>query len=223
MVPDLPIFLPFLPNYVNWHSRNGILTLDLVSVLLLLGLFHLLYREPLISLLPNGLAGRAAALRPSYRIIPIVLGALVGAASHVLWDRFTHSNAAGFWGVGWFDYEVLGVIRVFRLLQYTSSVVGLAIVIWWVWRGLARMPATAVPDRLKISPGARLAVLGVAVVGTVAGAIVWPFVDEPIPELGIPSVITKVGAGTLVGLCLVLTGYMAVWQVRRLMAVFEGA
>lgn len=223
MVPDLPIFLPFLPDYTNWHSLQGVLTLDLISVLLLLGLFHLLYREPLISLLPAALAGRAAALKPSYRILPIILGAVVGAASHVLWDSFTHSYASERWGLALFDYEVFGVIRLFRLLQYVSSVVGLGVVIWWVWRGLVRMPATAVPDRLKISPRVRLRVLAACSVGTVVGAIGWPFLDEPDPERGIPSVITKVGAGTLVGLCLVLTGYMMVWQVRRLMAGFEGA
>jgi hypothetical protein len=126
------------------------------------------------------------------------------------------------WG-GWLAGSVFGVISLFRLLQYVTSVIGLAVMVWWVWRGLSRMAAAAVPERLRISPRVRRAVLGCCSVSTVAGALLWPLVDEPTPALGLPSVITKTGAGTLVGLCLVLTCYAAVWQVRRRMAVSEGA
>lgn len=223
MVPDLPIFLPFLPERMDWHSLEGVLTLDLVSVLVLLGVFHAVFREPLIALLPPALGGRAAALTPSYRVLPIIAGAVVGASSHVLWDSFTHSTAAAFWGWSGFDHEVLGVISLFRLLQYGSSVVGLAIVVWWVWRGLARMPAAAVPERLVISQRVRMGVLSACAVGIMAGAFVWPLVDEPSPALGLASVITKTGAGTVVGLGFVLIRYAAVWQVRRVVAVFDSA
>ncbi|MCA2223244.1 DUF4184 family protein [Nonomuraea aurantiaca] len=224
MVPDLPIFLPFLPDYTDWHSWHGVVTTDLAAVLILLALFHLFFREPLISLLPPAFAGRAATLLPPrLRDLPAVLaGALIGAASHVLWDSFTHTTGPAEWGA-WLDVSVFGVIRLFRLLQYTSSVVGLAIVVWWAWRGLTRMGAATVPDRLRLHMGVRRAVLALCMAGTVAGAFLWPMVDEPVPELGMPSLITKVGAGTLVGLCLVLSCYAAVWQVMRLVAVSEGA
>lgn len=222
MVPDLPIFLPFLPEYRYWHSWVGVVTLDLSAVLLLLGLFHLMFREPLISLLPPPLAARAALLAPSRSLPAMVVGAVIGAASHVLWDSFTHSYASIQWGA-WLAVSVFGVIHLFRLLQYISSVVGLAIVVWWAWRGLSRMSPTALPERLRISPWVRRAVLLASAVGTVLGALLWPLVDEPAPQLGLPSVITKVGAGTVIGLCLVLTCYAAVWQVRRLVAVSEGA
>ncbi|MFG1706414.1 DUF4184 family protein [Nonomuraea sp. M3C6] len=223
MVPDLPIFLPFLPDYGNWHSWLGVVTIDLAAVLVLLPLFHGVFRDPLISLLPPSLAGRAALLTPSrLRFVPMVLGAVVGAASHVLWDSFTHSTAPMEWGA-WLSVSVFGVIRLFRLLQYVSSVIGLAIVLWWGWRGLSRMAAAPVPDRLKLSPRVRWVVTAFCSIGVVAGAFLWPLVDEPSPQLGLPSVITKTGAGTLIGLCLVLAGYAAVWQVRRRMAVSEGA
>ncbi|MFI6323485.1 DUF4184 family protein [Nonomuraea sp. NPDC050556] len=222
MVPDLPIFLPFLPERTDWHSLQGVLTLDLLSVLVLLGLFHGVFREPLIALLPPSLGGRAAVLKPSFRVLPIVAGAVVGSATHVFWDSFTHSTASMYWGWSGFDHRVLDVIPLFRALQYGSSVVGLAIVVWWVWRGLARMPAAAVPDRLVISRGVRAGVLAACAVGILVGAVVWPMVDEP-EYPGIASMLTKVGAGTVVGLSLVLLCYALVWQVRRVVAVFEGA
>ncbi|MEQ4717746.1 DUF4184 family protein [Nonomuraea sp. B19D2] len=223
MVPDLPIFLTFLPDYGKWHSWLGVFTVDVAAVLLLLPLFHGVFREPLISLLPPSLAGRAALLAPSRpHVVPMAVGAAIGAASHVLWDSFTHSSGPEEWG-DWLSIRVFGVIRLFRLLQYVSSVIGLAILLWWGWRGLSRMAAAPVPDRLQIRPYVRRLVMLMCSIGTVAGALLWPLVDEPAPELGIASVLTKIGAGTLIGMGLVLVGYAAVWQLRRRMAISEGA
>ncbi|WP_327090119.1 DUF4184 family protein [Nonomuraea sp. NBC_01738] len=222
MVPDMPIFLPFLPDYSDWHSWQGVVTLDVLAVVVLVFLFHGLFREPLISLLPPSLSGRAATLTPSYNLLAIVAGALIGAASHVFWDSFTHSYAIEVWGWSFFDVRVLGVIPVFRLLQYGSSVVGLVIVVRWVVRGLSRMRAVEVPDRYHTPWPVRRAVLTACAGGIVLGAIGWPFVDHP-DHGSIASVVTRVGAGTLIGLCLVLTVYALGWQVRRAMAVSEGA
>ncbi|MGW0805646.1 DUF4184 family protein [Nonomuraea sp. NPDC002799] len=223
MVPDLPIFLPFLPDYDVWHTWLGVLTIDPLAVLVLLPLFHFVFREPLISLLPPSLAGRAALLVPErLRLLPMAAGAVTGAATHVFWDSFTHSAGPGLWGA-WLSVSVFGVIRLFRLLQYVSSAIGLALVLWWGWRRLSAMASVAVPRRLRISGRVRWTVMASCSIGTIAGAFLWPLVDEPIPALGVPSVLTKTGAGTLIGLCLVLTGYAVVWQVRRRMAVSEGA
>ncbi|GAA3106511.1 DUF4184 family protein [Nonomuraea salmonea] len=115
------------------------------------------------------------------------------------------------------------MISLYRLLQYVSSAIGLAVVIWWGWRGLSGMAAAPVPERLRLPARVRAAVLSVAGLGVLAGALVWPLIDEPSPRHGIAGVITKTGAGTVVGLCLVLACYALVWQVRRRMAVSEGA
>ncbi|MEU7001213.1 DUF4184 family protein [Nonomuraea sp. NPDC046570] len=223
MVPDLPIFLPFLPDYSDWHSLRGVLTLDLVSVVVLLGVFHAVVREPLIALLPPGLAGRAATLTPSYRIVPVLLGGVLGSATHVLWDSFTHSHGPAFWGVSWLGASVFGVIRLFRLLQYVSSVVGLVLVVWWAVRGLSRLPAVPPPPWLRLPARVRHGVLAACAAASLLGAVVWPYLYPPAAKFGIAGLITKVGAGTLVGLCLVLACYATIWQFRRLVAVFEDA
>ncbi|MGW0479151.1 DUF4184 family protein [Nonomuraea sp. NPDC003214] len=227
MVPDLPIFLPFLPDYSDWHSWQGVVTVDLAAVLVLLVLFHGLLRDPLIGLLPPAFAGRAATLLPTRRELlsrlpAVVAGALVGAGTHVLWDSFTHSTGPQEWG-HWLGVSVLGVLPLFRVLQYVSSAVGLAVVVWWAWRGLAAMPPAPVPGRLRVSARVRGGVLAGGAAGILTGAFVWPLIDEPNPAYGLPAVITKVGAGTVVGLCLVLVCYAVGWQLRRLVAVSEGA
>ncbi|MCF6471558.1 DUF4184 family protein [Nonomuraea sp. MG754425] len=223
MVPDLPVFLTFLPDYSDWHSWLGVVTIDPLAVLILLPLFHLVLRDPLIALLPPALAGRAALLAPRrLRLLPMAAGAVAGAATHVLWDSFTHSTASVEWGA-WLSVSVFGVIRLFRLLQYVSSAAGLAVLVWWGWRGLSRMAAAPVPDRLRLPARARLAVLVASGLGVVAGAVLWPLIDEPNPKFGIAAVITKTGAGTVIGLVLVLLCYAVVWQVRRRVAVSESA
>ncbi|MFC7593366.1 DUF4184 family protein [Nonomuraea antimicrobica] len=101
MVPDLAVFLPFLPDYTVWHSWLGVVTINPLAVLILLPLFHLVLRDPLIALLPPSLAGRAALLAPErLRLLPMAAGAVVGAATHVLWDSFTHSTGPAEWGPG---------------------------------------------------------------------------------------------------------------------------
>ncbi|MCK2212503.1 DUF4184 family protein [Actinomadura sp. ATCC 31491] len=215
MAPDLPIFLPFLPVYADWHSWTGVLTLDLAAAALLVVLFHRVLRDPLTALLPPGLAGRAALLAPArLRPLPVAAGAVIGAATHVVWDSFTHSTGAVRWGA-WLSAEVLGALPLFRLLQYASSAAGLAVVVWWAWRGLARMRPAPLPERLALSATTRRVVLAACAGGVVAGALLWPLVDEPSPALGLPSVLTKTGAGTVVGLCLVLACYALSWQLLR--------
>ena len=241
MVPDLPVFLPRLPDdsglprlpdYSDWHSVSGIFTLDLLSAVVLLGLFHTVFRDPLIALLPARLAARAATLTPAYMtrpasllyaVPPILLGAILGSSTHVLWDSFTHSYGPKIWGVPWLGITVLGVVKLFRLLQYISSVIGLTLVIWWSARNLARLPEVPLPDRFHLSTRARRAVLTLSSMGLLLGGFVWPLIHAPNPKFGMAAVITRVGAGTMIGLCLVLTCYAAIWQLRRLMAVFEDA
>ncbi|TDD35185.1 DUF4184 family protein [Nonomuraea terrae] len=224
MVPDLPLFLPGLPDYTDWHSWQGVLTLNPLAVVVLLPLFHAVLRDPLIALLPPALAGRAARLVPERLTgaAPMAVGAVIGAATHVLWDSFTHHTGVIEWGP-WLSASVFGTISLFRLLQYASSALGLAVVLWWAWRRLSRMEAAPVPERLRTSPRARRLTLLAGAAGVVAGGLLWPLVDEPSPALGLPSLITKTGAGTVIGLGAVLVCYAAVWQVRRRMAVSEGA
>jgi hypothetical protein len=213
MVPDLPIFLPFLPDYMIWHSVGGVLTLDLLAVLLLLTVFHGFLRDPLTALLPPSLAGRAAALAPGRygvrRIPAVVAGGVAGAFTHLFWDSFTHSYSSAIWGWAWLDVRVAGLVPVFRVLQYASTAAGLAAVLWWAWRGLSRMEPRALPGHLALSRRARRGVLGATAAATALGGAVWPLL---FPPSGWAETGTRVGAGVVVGCCTLLLGYATVWR-----------
>lgn len=213
MIPDLPVLTPtpFL-DYQQWHSLRGILTHDVVAVVILLGLLRQVLWEPLVALLPPALAVRAADLRPAFDPLPVVAGAIGGALTHVLWDSFTHEHGMRIWGWAWLDLPVAGPVRTFVLLQYVSSVVGLAIVLWWSRRGLLRLAEPSPPGRLQLSARARLAALTACAAGVVTGGLLWPLVSEPQPGSGLRALLSKSGAGTLIGLAVVLTGYALLWR-----------
>ncbi|MFJ2031646.1 DUF4184 family protein [Streptosporangium sp. NPDC087985] len=223
MVPDLPIFLPFLPDYTFWHSLRGVLTIDPLAVVLLLAVFHGLLRDPLTALLPPSLAGRVASLAPGRygvrRLPAVVAGAVVGACTHKLWDSFTHHYSQGIWGWEWLAAPAVGPLPMFRLLQYLSTVIGLAIVALWAWYGLSRMEPVAAPERLALPAGVRYGVLLATVAATALGAAIWPIA---FPATGWAQTITRMGAGVVGGCCALLLLYALMWQLRRVMAVFEG-
>ncbi|GAA4234892.1 hypothetical protein FHR32_000998 [Streptosporangium album] len=223
MVPDLPIFLPFLPDYTFWHSTRGVFTIAPFAVVILLTAFHGLLRDPLTTLLPPSLAGRVASLAPGrygVRHLPaVVAGGIVGACTHKLWDSFTHHYSQGIWGWEWLAAPAVGPLPMFRLLQYLSTVAGLAVVAWWAWRGLSRMEPVAAPERLTLPAGVRRGVILSTLAATALGAVIWPIA---FPATGWAQTITRVGAGVVAGCCALLLLYALMWQLRRVMAVFEG-
>ncbi len=224
MVPDLPIFFSFLPDYRIWHSLRGVFTIDAFAVVVLFVLFHGLLRDPLTALLPARLAGRAASLAPEkyglLRLPAVVAGGAVGALTHKLWDSFTHSYSQSVWGWEWLAAPAVGPLPTFRVLQYLSSVIGLAVVLWWSRRGLSRMEPVAVPERLTLSGPVRHGVILAAVAATLMGAAVWPRIY---PASSRAELITRMGAGVVVGCCALLVVYAVMWQLRRVVAVFQGA
>lgn len=179
MTPDLPYFLPWriakhVPQGLT-HSFVGTLSLDLpLGVALLLFLWVL--RVPLAA--PLGPASRAKCLAAVERfgrrsrnwwLAPVSL--LVGSWTHVFWDSFTHPD-------GWMVSRISALsapVSVFsytgelcHLLQYASSVLGLAALAFWFVSLPAPEPMGAAGER---SAGGALVVAALLVAATAAGGL----------------------------------------------------
>ena len=172
MVPDVAVFLPQVFDYELTHSPLGVVTVDLaVGLLLLLGWWHW-FREPTLDLLPQTLRERVAVhsgLAPS---VPWfwgrVVGALVlGAATHVLWDSFTHDGAetARWWPALEGDW---GPWPGYQWLQVLSGALGLLLVAGWWWLSWRRAERV-VRSRPMVAPRSGWLVLAAT---TVAGSAV---------------------------------------------------
>jgi hypothetical protein len=146
--PDLEYLIHLRTERTVGHTLPGIFVLCLPLTLLVLGLWHRLIGPQLSRLLPDRWAPVAAvASRPFRfggvaRFTMICLSAALGAASHILWDSFTHDGA-------WFAQR-FAVVRdpvwdggppLVTLLQYGSSVAGLALLAHWTRDLVRRCPA----------------------------------------------------------------------------------
>ncbi|RHW25668.1 DUF4184 family protein [Nocardioides immobilis] len=99
------------------------------------------------------LAPRSRPSRRDWLLTPVA--AAVGAATHVLWDSFTHPGRWGPRHIEWLRADH-GALPGLKWVQYASGVVGLTIVVWAAVRHLrsletvpgARPPAVLPPTVL---------------------------------------------------------------------------
>jgi Domain of unknown function (DUF4184) len=182
MVPDFGLLVPGFMARWQTHSLVGLFTFCLPVGLTAYWLTLLLIRPAMIEVVPDGayVRLRAAAAPASIRQFSAWLYAaaalLLGAATHLIWDAFTHENARG---VRMFplltDYgpEMGGhALHVYRWLQYGSSVFGLAVVAAALSLWLHHAPAPVQPPTRRIARRERLAWLGAYVLPSVL-AIAW--------------------------------------------------
>lgn len=175
MVPDLPFFLGVPIPRMQTHGLLALLTWALPAGLVLYALFHFLLKDMLIALAPAAVQGRLAVAprtsQPGW--LAIIVSLLAGAATHIVWDSFTHSGTVVVlslpvlqvsWGrIGAYD------LYVFKVLQHLSSLVGLSLLAWWSWRWYHRTALCASPP--PISPGLRWGICAMLLIAPlVAGA-----------------------------------------------------
>jgi hypothetical protein len=97
IIPDFEKFLKMNDGNTYSHTIPGMFWFDLPLGLLLSFVFHLIVRDPLIDNLPQFLRARfnpaiafnwMAHFRQYY--LTIICSLLLGTASHIVWDSFTH-------------------------------------------------------------------------------------------------------------------------------------
>ncbi|MFC6999827.1 DUF4184 family protein [Rufibacter roseus] len=137
VTPDFEYFLRMKVKSEFSHTLTGLFWFDLPLGILLTFLFHLLIRNSLILNSPTMFQARVILYSsfnwPRYfkkRWFVVVLSIIVGAASHLLWDSFTHYT-------GYFARALpvlvntvkIGstTIPIYKILQHSSSLLGAAI------------------------------------------------------------------------------------------------
>jgi hypothetical protein len=141
-VPDAPYFLFLIPHGFHGHTLRGMFEFDLPVGLVALWVFHAFVKRPASLLLPAGFRRRLNSDGDSFSFWPpshfalIVLSILVGTATHLFWDSFTHQSR---WGYRHWSFlrigvhlPVLGNTQMYKLFQYGSSVFGLIFLAIWI-------------------------------------------------------------------------------------------
>ena len=142
MSPDFEYFLRMSPQDRYGHTLAGVFFFTLPVGLITLWLFHAYVKAPFVELMPDRLERRLAPCAGKFRFggasrfVLIVASLLVGIATHLIWDSFTHGNTwtTRHWAALGDRVQVLdiGFVPLYKLLQQVSTVVGLAILLVWL-------------------------------------------------------------------------------------------
>lgn len=201
------------------HKFSSAFWLDPLIALLLLAVFNLVLKRPLVELAPSALAARlpfASRLRipPLRLLLWTAVSAVIGTFTHVLWDSFTHGDGyfvRRFPDV--FRAEVTAAWDVNRILQYVSTVGGCLILAVWIYRWFRRATPHAVTPDLVPSLVRYVVLAGILALG-VAGAAVQLGAAEA--ELAGEAAVRLVLTGLVLGGLAALGWYVVLWHLFRL-------
>ena len=166
--PDLEFFLRFTPKGRFGHTVPGIFLFSLPVAFGVYCLFHAFVKEPLAALLPRvvreriSIGANPVSLRRPLELIQVLVSILAGAATHVLWDSFTH---AGYWPyrhlpflAASFFLPFVGEVHGYKVLQEASTLAGCVAVAFWF-----RHWVRTAPERREFAgarvPGAQVQVV----------------------------------------------------------------
>jgi hypothetical protein len=165
VTPDYEYFLHLNTVGRFGHTLPGLFLLGLPAGWLSLWLFDRFGRAGIRTLLPAVWRLPAPPV-PRYALLPTSAALLLGTASHIVWDAFTHASG---WGVrllpGLGRSVELGpaLVAGFKVLQHGSSVVGLAVLAFLAWRWMSRQSPVSRRELLRraLAPGITLGLAAV--------------------------------------------------------------
>ncbi|WP_306368074.1 DUF4184 family protein [Nocardiopsis sp. CC223A] len=161
MAPDLPYYLPLPVDASTTHFPLGLPVVVLLGAVVWACWTYAL-RAPLAALVTHEVAPPPA---PSARGAAWGAAAIaVGALTHMVWDAFTHPLGAGVQLLPVLQMPVVEPHKLYNVLMYASSALGLAAVSWWAAR---RVEGPLRPRRAPLAAIAACALVG-AVVGRLA-------------------------------------------------------
>jgi len=185
MAPDFEYFLRLAPSSGYGHTLIGAITLTLPLGLLVLWLFQISVKPLAISLMPRDLQLRLLGSLARFSFLgtsrlPLILASLlVGIATHLAWDNFTHPHT-------WLNRHwaflqdlstlpIVGPVPHYKILQHLSTLLGLGLLCAWFanWYRTTAPVVAAWPPGLRRFSAARKAytVIQIVVIAT-AGSFV---------------------------------------------------
>jgi hypothetical protein len=222
MAPDLPLFFPWAISYELTHGFPSLLVVSLPLALVLYAVWRLAIRPAASALLlPEALRARMPWTwdrvgRPDHPVRAAALvgiAALIGVATHVFWDLFTHPRRLG---SEWIPSlgERWGPTVGTTWLQHGSSLIGLLVLAVWAVRAYRKAGVVHRSDRpaIAIVRGAAWVAAGVLLVGSFAGQVALDGIPTSYQTLRD----TAFPAGTTAGAAILVVALLASIAVRVL-------
>lgn len=144
LTPDFEYFLRMRIKSNYSHTLDGLFWFDLPLGLLLAFLFHNIVRDSLYDNLPTFLKSRFSAFRQfdwngyfKRNWLVVTISILIGAASHILWDSFTHDHGYFVQTIPTLQNSVdfLGrQIPILKILQHSSTLIGGSVIAFAIYK-----------------------------------------------------------------------------------------
>ena len=151
MAPDFVYFLPMPVSGIMTHSLPGMALFCAPAGLLVYVVFTRFAKHPLTTLLPSAIFLRLAPQTPSRSGVghwcAIIAALMIGTFTHIAWDAFTHRNSVIVNSFDWLRMPLnlpSGMaVPLYKILQHTSSVLGLICLAACLLHWLTRTPMPA--------------------------------------------------------------------------------
>lgn len=144
ITPDFEYFLRMQIKSNYSHTIEGLFWFNLPIGLLLAYVFHIVVRDSLIDNLPSSMQSRFSVFKQfdwnrqfKTKWQVILNSILIGAASHLLWDNFTHSGGYFVRKISVLSnaIDIFGSqIPIFRILQHLSTLLGGLIILYVIYK-----------------------------------------------------------------------------------------
>lgn len=215
MAPDFEYVLRLSIQGKFGHTPVGLVLFCLPVSLVVVLVWRALVVPALLDLAPPGLATRlrgglapGPGLRALTHDVPAVL---LGAASHVLWDGFTHET-------GWFVQRIPELTSLipgtytawYVVLQHGSTLLGGIVLLAWVAAWLHRQPR----GTLRFAPGQAARALRVAALLAAASAAAALLSATRGFGVGLPWTLGYAAVGGMAGLAVSATAYGLAARLR---------
>ncbi|BCY08973.1 DUF4184 family protein [Actinoplanes sp. L3-i22] len=179
VVPDLPYYLPIPVSAGATHSLIGTLTVDVMLGGVLFLLWHLLLAPFSVAVAPAPVRARIDLAHTSRTgpvtargVTQVGLSLAVGAATHAIWDAFTHADGWGTKHIDWLGVQPTGGLPGYRWAQYVSGVIGAVVIGVWLLRWWRVTPRVARPGAGRVVAGTTWALMAAtSVCGALARAL----------------------------------------------------
>jgi hypothetical protein len=139
LTPDFEYFIRMKVYSTYSHNWIGLFWFDLPLGLLLLMIYNYLVKNKLIDHLPTYFNKRFSQFKNPDRqylgrnFLIILLCLLIGAASHILWDSFTHPTGYFVTHHHFLSHKIIVQhfpIPVYNILQHLSTLIGIIIILY---------------------------------------------------------------------------------------------